>query len=142
MSRFKRADLSNIKTTSIKTRKSKVTLSDFGHPFDSRRGAFSEFVDSLPGILVAKDLRILVDDILKARKRGKPVILMMGAHVVKVGLSPILIDLIKRNIISAVAMNSAAAIHDVETAMWGQTSEDVARTFSTGVLEWPGKRES
>ena len=132
MARFKRADLSNIKTTSIKNRKSNVALSDFGTPFDSQRGMFAEFVDSLPDILVAKDIRVLVEDILRARKRDKPVILMMGAHVVKVGLSPILIDLIKRNVISAVAMNSAAAIHDVETAMWGKTSEDVAENILDG----------
>jgi hypothetical protein len=132
MSRFKRVDLSSVKTTSIKTRKSKVTPSDFAKTFNSQTGSFAEFVDSLPDILVARDLRTLVDDILHARKIDKPVILMMGAHVVKVGLSPILIDLMKKNVITGVAMTSAGAIHDVETAMWGKTSEDVAASISDG----------
>ncbi len=132
MSRFKRVDLSAIKTTSIKTRKSKVTPADFAKTFDSQSGTFADFVDSLPDILVAKDLRSLVDSILKARKRNKPVIMMMGAHVVKVGLAPVLIDLMKKNVITAVAMTSAATIHDVETAMWGKTSEDVAESILDG----------
>ncbi len=132
MSKFKRADLKKIKTISIKTRKSKVTPADFAQVFDGKRGSFAAFADSLPKILVAEDLRTLVDDIVKSRKKNKPVILMMGAHVIKVGLTPVLIDLIKRNVITAVAMNSAAAIHDVETAMWGKTSEDVAVSILDG----------
>jgi len=132
MAKFKRADLSSIKTISIKNRKSKVRLSDFGKPFDARGGSFAEFIENLPNILVAADLRSLVDDITRARRKNKPVILMMGAHVIKVGLSPILVDLLKHRIVTAVAMNSAAAIHDVETAMWGQTSEDVAVNMLDG----------
>lgn len=132
MSKFKRADLTKVKTISIKKRKSKVSPADFAKVFNGAKGSFSDFADSLPKILVAEDLRSLVNDIITARKRGKPVVLMMGAHVIKVGLSPILIDLIKRNVITAVAMNSAAAIHDVETAMWGQTSEDVAVNILDG----------
>ncbi len=126
----RRADLSKIKTISIKSRKSKVSLKDFARPFNG--GSFKDFADSLPDILVAKDLHQLVDDIVLARRKNKPVILMMGAHVVKVGLAPVLIDLIKRDMITAVAMNSATAIHDVETAMWGQTSEDVAENMLDG----------
>ena len=132
MSKFKRADLSKIKTISIKKRKSKVTPADFAKVFDGKRGSFADFAESLPRILVADDLRSLAEDIIVARKKNKPVILMMGAHVIKVGLTPVLIDLIKRNLITAVAMNSAAAIHDVETAMWGQTSEDVAVNILDG----------
>lgn len=132
MSRFKRADLSKVRTISIKKRKSKVTPADFAGVFDGKRGSFAEFVESLPRILVADDLRVLVNDIVTARRKKKPVILMMGAHVVKVGLAPVLIDLVKRDVITAVAMNSAAAIHDVETAMWGQTSEDVAASILDG----------
>jgi hypothetical protein len=132
MSKFPRADFSKIKTTSIKTRKSKVTPRDFAKAFDPRRGKFTEFVQSLPKILAANDLHTLVDDILNARKRNKPVILMIGAHVVKVGLNPVIIDLIKKRVVTALAMNSAAAIHDVETAMWGKTSEDVAENIMDG----------
>jgi hypothetical protein len=132
MSKYKRADLSKIKTISIKNRYSKVSPKDFAKPFDGARDSFARFADSLPNILMAAELRTLVDDIVKSRKENKPVILMMGAHVVKVGLTPVLIDLIKKNIITAVAMNSAAAIHDTETAMWGQTSEDVAANMMDG----------
>ncbi len=132
MAKFKRADLSKVKTISIKDRYSKVSPADFAKPFDGRAGSFAGFVESLPNILQATELRTLVDDIVRARKEGKPVILMMGAHVIKVGLTPVLIDLIKRNVVTSVAMNSAAAIHDVETAMWGQTSEDVAANMMDG----------
>ena len=132
MTRFKRADLSKVKTISIKARQSKVKTIDFAKPFDSVGGSFSSFVESLPSILAVPDLRRLVDDIITSRKKNKPVILMIGAHVIKVGLSPVIVDLLKRDIVTAVAMNSAAAIHDVETAMWGQTSEDVAESILDG----------
>ncbi len=132
MTKFKRADFSGIKTNSIKNRYSKVTPKDFAKPFDGTRGSFASFVESLPNILQSAELRTLVDDILKSRKNNKPVILMMGAHVIKVGLAPVLIDLLKKQIITSVAMNSAASIHDVETAMWGQTSEDVAANMMDG----------
>jgi hypothetical protein len=132
MAKFKRADLSKIKTISIKNRYSKVSPKDFAKPFDGARGSFAAFTDSLPNILMAAELRSLVDDIIASRNAAKPVLLMMGAHVVKVGLTPVLIDLIQRNVITSVSMNSAAAIHDVETAMWGQTSEDVAVNMMDG----------
>jgi ribose 5-phosphate isomerase RpiB len=91
-----------------------------------------EFVDSLPKILSGSELRDLAADVANARKKNKPVILMMGAHVVKVGLAPVIIDLIEEGIVTHLAMNSAAAIHDVETAMWGHTSEDVAVNLMDG----------
>ncbi|MBI4535761.1 MAG: hypothetical protein HY708_05745 [Ignavibacteriae bacterium] len=132
MSKFKRVDLLKVKTISIKDRQSKVSRKDFAKPFDGVAGSFASFVESLPHILVADDLRKVVDDIVTSRKKNKPVILMMGAHVIKVGLAPVLIDLLKRGAITAVAMNSAGAIHDVESAMWGQTSEDVAANMVDG----------
>jgi hypothetical protein len=132
MAKFKRADLSKVKTISIKDRYSKVSPKDFAKPFDGAHDTFAHFVDSLPNILMATELRTLVEDVVRSRAEGKPVILMMGAHVVKVGLTPVLIDLLQRKVITAVAMNSAAAIHDVETAMWGQTSEDVAANMMDG----------
>jgi hypothetical protein len=132
MSKHKRANISNVKTNSIKNRHSKVSPKDFATPIDARSASFVSFAESLPNILQAAELRGLVDDIVTARKKGLPVILMMGAHVIKVGLSPLIVDLVKRNIITAIAMNSAAAIHDVETAMWGQTSEDVAANMMDG----------
>jgi hypothetical protein len=132
MAKPTRADFSKIKTISIKSRKSKVTPKNFAQVFDGAHGSFASFVESLPNVLVAADLIKLVDDIFGARRKRKPVIFMMGAHVVKVGLSPLVIDLVKHNVVTAVAMNGAAAIHDVETAMWGKTSEDVAENIGDG----------
>lgn len=132
MSAHKRADLKKVRTISIRTRKSKVRTTDFARPFDEVNDSFTDFVKSFPDILVARDLRTIVDDIVSARRKNRPVILMMGAHVIKVGLSPVIVDLLQHRVITAVAMNSAAAIHDVETAMWGQTSEDVAAMMRDG----------
>lgn len=132
MSKFKQLPLAGVKTISIRNRISKVSPKDFARVVDPRQTRVSQFIDSLPRILAADELRDLVDDIVRSRKRNKPVILMMGAHVIKVGVSPIIVDLIKRNIVTHVAMNSAAAIHDVETAMWGKTSEDVAVNILDG----------
>jgi hypothetical protein len=142
MTQYRRADLSKVRTISIRNRKSKVTPNRFAVPFNARKDSFSQFANSLPGFLAADDLRAVVDDILRARKRGAPVLVMMGAHVVKVGLAPLLIDLIKRGAVTAVAMNSAASIHDTETALWGETSEDVAtnmRDGSFGMAEETGR---
>lgn len=134
MTKFKQIDLGGTKTISIKRRKSKVTAKDFAKPIDAAKASFKNFIDSLPHILIGNELRELVKDILHAHATKKPVILMMGAHVIKVGLSPIIVDLLRRKIITHVAMNSAASIHDVETAMWGVTSEDVAKNLMDGTF--------
>jgi hypothetical protein len=131
MSKYRQIDLRKVKTISIKSRKSKVQLREFAKVFDPKK-SFSDFTKSLPHILVAKDLRQFVGDIVISRRRNKPVIAQIGAHVIKVGLSPLLVDMIGRKIITCVAMNSAAAIHDVETALWGKTSEDVERYLVDG----------
>ena len=123
-----------MKTILIGKRKSKVHLGDFAQVFDAGKGSFKGFVKSLPHILVAEDLRKFTEDVARSHKRGKPFIVMMGAHVVKVGLAPLLIDLVKKNVITCIAMNSAAAIHDVETAMWGKTSEDVEENLQDGTF--------
>jgi deoxyhypusine synthase len=130
--RYAQADLSKVKTISIRSRKSKVQFKEFGKPFDPAVGSFGSFIRSLPRILVAADLQNFASDVVTARRRHKPVIVMIGAHVVKVGLSPVLIDLMKRNLVTALAMNSAAAIHDTETALFGQTSEDVETYLADG----------
>jgi hypothetical protein len=132
MAKYRQLSLSTIRTISIATRTSKVKPKDFAKPIDPRRARVTEFIESLPKILIGEELRDLVNDIVASRAGRKPVILMMGAHVIKVGLSPVIIDLIKRGVVTHVAMNSAAAIHDVETAMWGHTSEDVAVNILDG----------
>src|SRR6266853_975929 len=110
MARHQQIDLRKVRTISIKSRKSKVQFKEFARVFDARGGTFSGFVNSLPHILVADDLRSFAGAIVSSRRRKKPVILLMGAHVIKVGLSPLLIDLVKRKIVTCIAMNSAAAI--------------------------------
>lgn len=128
---YEPVDLSKLHTYSISQR---------AHKFDShaaaqvtKKGAsFVDWWDSLPPYLGAKNLKALAQAILSARKADRPVIFALGAHVVKVGCSPIICDLMERGIITAVAMNGATAIHDVEVAIFGQTSEDVADTIKDG----------
>lgn len=134
MTRFKQFDLEKVKTKSIKERKSKVGIDDFAHPFDPAASSFSAFLDSLPSILVANDFKHVAAGIVSAYRNESPVIMMMGAHVIKVGCSPIVIDLMRQGIVTSLAMNSAAAIHDAETALWGVTSEDVADNLTDGTF--------
>lgn len=127
----KRIDLSKIKTIPLNVRKCKVSISDFART-GRKGGSFKDFYDSLPQILVAQNLRALVDAVVAAHKKKKMVILMMGAHVIKCGLSPLVIDLMKRGVIKAVALNGAGIIHDTEIAMIGRTSEDVGEGIING----------
>ncbi|MCX8056029.1 MAG: hypothetical protein N3F03_00280 [Ignavibacteria bacterium] len=132
MSKYKKIDLSKVKTYSIQQRKSKVELSLLAKTFDPKKDSFSDYINSLPKFLAVNDLKEFAQLIVKARKKKKPIIFMIGAHVIKVGLSPILIDLMKNDFISAIAMNSAGAIHDSEIAFFGKTSEDVAAGITDG----------
>ena len=132
MSKFKKIDISKVKTISIKNRKSKVSSKDFATVYNPKKESFNKFISSLPNILKSQDLKDLAKEIIKSRKNKKPVILMMGAHVIKVGLAPIIIELVEQKIITAIAINSAAAIHDSENALFGQTSEDVAENILDG----------
>ena len=134
MPKYKQIDLSKVKTISIKKRKSKVQFRDFAEVFNPKKQSFSAFVKSFPHILVAEDLRQFVNDVVTSRKRKKPIIALIGAHVIKVGLAPLIIDLLQRRIITGLAMNSAAAIHDVETALFGKTSEDVEENITDGTF--------
>lgn len=107
----------------MKSRKSKIRLDKVGKAFSE--GSFNDFIDSLPDILSAADFKSVVKAITLARKKDRPVVLGMGAHPIKVGLSPIIINLMEKNIISAIAMNGACIVHDYELALMGHTSEDV-----------------
>jgi len=139
MSKFPRISLDNIKTISIQERRSKVQISDFARVYNPQTEDFSSFIESLPNVLVARDLKLFVNKLADAFHRKKPIVILMGAHVIKVGLSPLLIDLMKRGILSAVAMNGATAIHDVEIALWGKTSEDVAEAILDGSFGMSGE---
>ncbi len=131
MSKYEQIDLTRVKTYPVQQRFSKVHREELARPF--RRGEFFEtFYDSLPNILAAKDLREFVQHLLAARAQGKPIIVMMGAHVIKVGLSPILVDLMQRGFITCLAMNGAGVVHDTELALFGQTSEEVAEGLADG----------
>jgi deoxyhypusine synthase len=121
--KYRPISLKNINTCRLKTRKSKVGLDKAGKPF--HEWSFRSFLDSLPDILAARDFKSVIKAIVSARKKDRPVILGMGAHPIKVGLSPIIVNMIENHIISAVAMNGACIVHDYELALMGHTSEDV-----------------
>jgi hypothetical protein len=124
-------NLARLRTYPLKTRHSKVRMADFASSW--RRGhSFKAFLKTLPDILAGKTFRAVVAAIVDARARGRPVILGLGAHPTKVGLNPIMIDLMRKGVITAVAMNGAVIIHDFELAYQGQTSEEVEAEIDSG----------
>ncbi|MBI4822960.1 MAG: hypothetical protein HY805_01855 [Nitrospirae bacterium] len=133
MKKYKPIDIRKIKTYPIKDRMSKIEANSISCPH-KKGGTFEGFISSLPDILAVKDLKAVVAAIIKARKNKRHVILGMGAHPIKVGLSPIIIDLIKRGIITGVAANGACIIHDFELSFIGRTSEDVAEGLHKGIF--------
>jgi hypothetical protein len=131
MTKYKEIDMRKLKTYSIHNRKSIVAAGQLAKTIDPG-SRFGTFLESLPSTLAAEDLKSLVADICRAVHTQKPVLWMMGAHVIKVGLSPIIIDLMKRGVIQGIALNGAGAIHDLELAYFGKTSEDVATSLKDG----------
>lgn len=133
MKRYRPVSLKAVKTYALSARKSKVSVNSFaGIP--GKGDAFSAFLKKLPDAFAVHDFRRVVRAIVRARNDSRPVILGMGAHPIKLGLSPVIIELMQRGIITAVAMNGACVIHDFEIAMAGQTSEDVAREICSGTF--------
>ncbi|MBI4529763.1 MAG: hypothetical protein HY695_38685 [Deltaproteobacteria bacterium] len=131
MPTFKPLDLSRLKTYPLKRRFSKVREPLLGHK--AKKGArVQSFIQGLPDILAARNLKEVARKIAGAHRRNRTVILGMGAHPIKVGLSPLIIDFMERGIIHAVAMNGAGIIHDFEIAFMGATSEDVAASLTDG----------
>jgi len=122
---------SGVRTYPLATRKSKVTASDVAKPV-GRGASLSKFLDSLPNILAARDLHNIAAAVQTARKRERAILWGIGGHVVKVGLTPVLIDLMEKGFVSGIAMNGAALIHDFEMAMAGSTSEDVEAALGKG----------
>lgn len=118
---------------SIADRKNKVSANDFATAYEAG-SSVSRFIDSLPDILAGRSVRTVMDRIVAARKQGKPCAVAMGAHVIKCGLSPLIIELIRRGVITSLAMNGAGAIHDSEVAFYGETSEDVVDAMKTGMF--------
>lgn len=120
-----------VRTYPLASRKSKVSVREFAKP-PGANVSLTKFLDSLPNILAAEDLRKLLSAIHVARKQRKPVLWGIGGHVIKVGLGPVLIDLMRRGFVSGIAMNGAALIHDFEIALAGNTSEDVEAGLGDG----------
>lgn len=133
MSRYKAEpiDLSQISTYPLASRPSKVTADDFARPLASDSST-KEFLNSLPDILAARELRELAGLIREAKQKGRAVIAGLGGHVIKTGLAPILMDLMQRGYVTSFALNGSAVIHDFEIAMVGATSEDVDATLGSG----------
>ncbi len=122
-----------LKTYSIQNRQSKVRKEDLATPLPADNG-LGPFFNSLPQILAAKDLREIIAAMAQAHRGDKTIALAIGAHVIKVGLNPLIIDLMERGIVSSIALNGAGIIHDFELAYIGQTSEDVAAELENGMF--------
>lgn len=130
-SRWPELDFKAVKTTSLDGRHSKVKAGDFAKPLRDKP-SLADFLGGLPNILASAELREAAGHIVRAKREGRPVILAMGGHVVKVGLGPLIIDLMERGIIDALAANGSVMVHDAEAALVGATSEDVSATLADG----------
>ena len=130
-SKIRRLSADGIRTYSLRSRKSKVQFESFAKVFPGNSG-FAQFIDYLPDILAGSDFKEFVRHVRRAKSRNKPIIFAMGAHVIKVGLNPVLIDMMKEGWIDALCLNGAGIIHDFEIAFAGHTSEDVNLQLKQG----------
>ena len=128
---YEEFDLSGVHTYPLASRHSKARTEDFARPVQPG-GSFRAWVDSLPAILGARDLRRAVASIADAKRGARGIVWGLGAHVVKTGVSPVIVDLMRRGYVSALAMNGAGLIHDFEIALSGATSEDVDEALGPG----------
>ena len=128
---FPPLDFSKIRTYPVADRANKVAVEAFAKPHTAG-ASFASFLDALPDFLAVQDLRHVVGAIAAAVKNQRPVLLMMGAHAIKVGLNPIIVDAMRRGFVNAIAFNGAGAIHDFELCYQGETSEDVQRGLNDG----------
>lgn len=132
MSRYKEIDLTDQKKYSLGKRESKVNIKHFYQT--GKTTGLSSFIYRLPDILQAKGLKELLEHCYNAHRNGKPIIVALGGHIVKCGLSPLLIELMEQKVITCLAGNGSVAIHDFELAFAGQTSEDVAVALEDGTF--------
>jgi hypothetical protein len=130
---YEEFNLSGVKTYPLRSRQSKVGLAQFATPYKAGSG-LDGFLKSLPALLAAKDFKEVVDAIVAAKRAGKAIVWGLGAHVLKTGLSPVIVDLMERGFVSAIATNGAGIIHDFEIALSGGTSEDVDATLGPGTF--------
>jgi hypothetical protein len=126
-------DFSGLQTYSLHDRYSKVTVDHFGTPL-KENSTLRSFLASLPDQLLGHDFPELIRCLAKVHRNGRPILVGMGAHVIKVGLNPVLIDLMERSIITGLAMNGACIIHDAEIAIAGSTSEEVGDVLGDGAF--------
>jgi hypothetical protein len=119
-----------VRTVPVARRPNKVRAEEFAAPPGSDR-SFGAFLDSLPDVLAARDFRRVVTAVVAATRSHRGVIVMLGGHIVKTGLAPVLIELLRGGVITHIAMNGSGAIHDYEVARFGATSEDVATSKRT-----------
>ena len=125
--------LEGVSTYPLASRPSRVAADDFARPV-AETASLSDFLDSLPNILAVRSLREVAARIRRARRLSKPVLWGVGGHVVKTGLAPVLIDLMRRGYVSAVVANGSVLVHDLEIALVGSTSEDVDATLGAGAF--------
>ncbi len=128
---YEEFDLAGVRTYPLASRTGKAHVDAFARPMPAG-GTVDDFVASLPGVLAAADLKAVIAAIAGARQSGRGLLWGIGAHVVKTGLGPVIIDLMERGFVSAIATNGAAVIHDFEIALAGSTSEDVDGTLGPG----------
>ncbi len=133
MKKYRPLSLKAVKSYSLCARASKVSVASFSEP-PARGDSLREFLAKLPDAYAASDLKAVVKAVVSARERGRPVILGMGAHPIKLGLAPVVIELLKKGVITAIATNGASSVHDFEIALVGHTSEDVTRELCTGTF--------
>ncbi len=129
--KYQPIDLEKISTYELESRPSKVTIADFSKPINSDDN-LKEFLEKLPDILAVKSLREIAAQIRRAKNLQKPIIWGIGGHVIKTGLAPLIIDLMNRGFVSAIAGNGSVLVHDTEIALVGFTSEDVDATLGGG----------
>jgi len=130
---YEEFDLSSIRTYPLRSRQSKVSLAQFATPYKKGSG-INGFLKSLPGLLASQDFKDVVAAIVAAKRGGYAIVWGLGAHVLKTGLSTVLVDLMERGFVSAIATNGAGIIHDFEIALSGGTSEDVDATLGPGTF--------
>jgi len=126
-------ELDKVRTYPLAARPSKVTIDDFAKPV-TEESSLRDYLAALPNILAVQHLRELAVRIRRARDLKKPIIWGMGGHVIKTGLAPVIIDLMRRGFVNAIAVNGSVLVHDAEIAMVGSTSEDVDATLGEGVF--------
>jgi len=127
------ARFADIRTVPVARRPNKVGADEFSRPPGDDR-SFAAFLQALPDVLVARDFLRVVDAVVAAARARRAVVVMLGGHIVKTGLAPVLIDLMRRGVVTHLGMNGSAAIHDYEIARFGATSEDVAAGLKDGTF--------